>query len=46
MSSTGVWGVRDLNESSVEQGREATEDFVNAAVQFIERWKELRSMKR
>ncbi len=46
MSSTGVWGVRDLDDSSVEQGREATEAFVNAAIQFIERWKELRPMTR
>ncbi len=46
MSSTGVWGVRDLQESSVEQGREATDALVDAAVQFIERWKELRPMKR
>jgi creatinine amidohydrolase len=42
MSSTGVWGVRDLQESSVEQGREETMRFVRAAVEFIERWKELR----
>jgi creatinine amidohydrolase len=46
MSTTGVWGVRDLDESSVEQGRVATEALVKAAVQFIERWKELRPMNR
>jgi creatinine amidohydrolase len=45
MSSTGVWGVRDLQEASAEQGREDTERFVDAAVQFIERWKELRPLK-
>ncbi len=44
MSSTGVWGVRDLNEASAEQGRRAAEGSVNAAVAFIERWKELRPM--
>ncbi len=44
MSSTGVWGVRDLTESSAEQGRQETEDFVRAAVQFIERWNELRPL--
>lgn len=44
VSTTGVWGRRDLNEASAEQGRQAIEDFVNAAVQFIERWKELRPM--
>ena len=42
MSSTGVWGVRDLSESSAEQGRQETEDFVQAAVRFIERWNALR----
>jgi len=42
MSSTGVWGVRDLQESTAEQGRQETEDFVQASVQFIERWNELR----
>ncbi len=46
MSSTGVWGVRDLSESTVEQGREGTEAFVNAAVQFIERWRELRPLEK
>jgi creatinine amidohydrolase len=44
MSSTGVWGVRDLRESSAEQGRRETEDFVQAAVKFIARWNELRPM--
>lgn len=42
MSSTGVWGIRDLQESSAEQGRQETEDFVQASVKFIERWNELR----
>jgi creatinine amidohydrolase len=46
MSSTGVWGVRDLSESSRARGREAAERFVNAAVEFIERWKELRPLER
>lgn len=46
MSSTGVWGVRDLQESSAEQGRQETEDFVQASVQFIERWNELRPYNR
>jgi creatinine amidohydrolase len=44
MSSTGVWGVRDLQDSSAEQGRRETEDFVQAAVKFIARWNELRPM--
>ena len=42
MSSTGVWGVRDPKESTVERGRAATESMVTAAVGFIERWNELR----
>jgi creatinine amidohydrolase len=41
MSSTGVWGVRDPRESTVERGRSATESMVTAAVGF-ERWNELR----
>jgi len=42
MSTTGVWGVRDLDEATAEQGRQETEDFVQAALRFIERWNELR----
>jgi creatinine amidohydrolase len=42
MSTTGVWSVRDPNEATAEQGRQETGDFVQAAVQFIERWNELR----
>jgi creatinine amidohydrolase len=44
MSSTGVWGVRDPKEATVEEGRLATEVFVEAAVRFIERWKQLRPL--
>jgi len=44
MSSTGVWGVRDPRESSVERGRVSTTAFVDAAVAFIERWNELRPL--
>lgn len=46
ISTTGVWSVRDPKEATVEQGRAETETFVTAAVQFIERWKALRPMKR
>jgi len=42
MSTTGVWGVLDPAEASLERGRIATEAFVDAAVAFIERWNELR----
>jgi creatinine amidohydrolase len=42
MSDTGTWGVRDLHEASAEAGRREAENFVAAAVKFIERWKQLR----
>jgi creatinine amidohydrolase/Fe(II)-dependent formamide hydrolase-like protein len=42
MSSTGVWSERDPKEATAEQGRRATEAFVDAAVRFIDRWKALR----
>jgi creatinine amidohydrolase len=41
MTATGVWSNRDTKDSSAERGRQETESFVNAAVQFIERWKAL-----
>lgn len=44
MSSTGVWGVRELREASAAQGQTTTERFVDAAVAFIERWNELRPL--
>jgi creatinine amidohydrolase len=45
MSSTGVWSARDPKEATAEQGRRATDAFVDAAVRFIERWKVLRPMR-
>lgn len=42
MSDTGTWGQRDPKEATAEQGRLETENFVQAAVRFIERWRELR----
>lgn len=45
ITDTGVWSVRDLEASSVERGRLAAEAFIDAAVAFIERWKELRPME-
>jgi creatinine amidohydrolase len=42
MSTTGVWGVRDPREATADEGRLETERFVDAAVRFIERWRELR----
>ena len=46
MSTTGVWSERDPREATAEQGRQATENFVDGAVRFIERWKQLRQMQR
>ena len=45
MTATGVWSDRDTRESSEQRGRDDTESFVNAAVQFIERWKALEPLK-
>ncbi len=45
ITSTGAWSERDPMEATVEQGRAETLNFVNAAVQFIERWKALRPME-
>lgn len=44
MTDTGTWGRRDPREGTAEQGRRATENFVQAAVKFIERWNQLRPM--
>jgi creatinine amidohydrolase len=46
MSDTGTWGQRDPKEATADQGRREAENFVQAAVKFIERWKELRPMNR
>lgn len=42
MSDTGTWGQRDPRDATAEQGRADSERFVNAAVQFIARWRQLR----
>ena len=42
MSTTGVWSQRNPREATAEQGRRAQESFVDAAVRFVERWKQLR----
>lgn len=42
MSTTGVWSERNPAEATAELGRRATEAFVDAAVRFIERWKQIR----
>jgi creatinine amidohydrolase len=46
MSQSGVWSERNPSEATAEQGRRATEAFVDAAVRFIDRWKELRPLQR
>jgi creatinine amidohydrolase len=46
MSNTGTWGLRDPREATAEAGRRETENFVQAAVKFIERWNQLRPMGR
>lgn len=42
MTETGVWSVLDVKTATAERGRVETEASVNAAVAFIERWKQLR----
>ena len=44
MTETGVWSARDVKSASAERGREDAESAVNAAVAFIERWKQLRPL--
>ena len=46
MSTTGVWGLRDPADATAERGRDDAERFVEGAVAFIERWKELRPIGR
>ncbi|HEY3616612.1 MAG TPA: creatininase family protein [Candidatus Sulfotelmatobacter sp.] len=44
MTKTGVWSERDTREASVERGRQESEAFVDASVQFIEQWKALKPL--
>ena len=46
MSTNGVWSERDPREATAAQGQRATDAFVDAAVRFIERWKQLRPLQR
>ena len=46
MSTTGAWSERDPHEATAEQGKRSTDAFVDLAVRFIDRWKELRPMQR
>jgi len=45
MSTTGAWSERNPAEATAEQGRRSTEAFVDAAVRFIERWKQIRPLQ-
>jgi creatinine amidohydrolase len=44
MTETGVWSALDVKTATAERGRDETELSVNAAVAFIERWKQLRPL--
>jgi creatinine amidohydrolase len=46
MSTTGVWSQRNPSEATAEQGRRQTEAYVDGAVRFIERWKQLEPLGR
>jgi len=42
MTETGVWSALDVKTATAERGRAETDASVDAAVAFIERWKQLR----
>lgn len=46
MSTTGSWSERNPREASATQGKQASDAFVDTAVRFIERWKQLRPMQK
>jgi hypothetical protein len=41
MTASGNWTQADMSKASAEAGRMLAENFVSAAVQFIEKWKSL-----
>jgi creatinine amidohydrolase len=45
MTRTGVWSERDTREATASRGREDSEAFVDASVQFIERWRVLKPLE-
>lgn len=45
MSTTGAWSERNPAEATADQGRRSTEAFVDAAVRFIERWKQIKPLQ-
>jgi creatinine amidohydrolase len=46
MSTTGVWSELDPREATAERGKRDTDAFVDLAVRFIDRWKQLRPSQR
>lgn len=44
MTETGVWSTLDVKTATAERGRQETEASMNAAVAFIDRWKQLRPL--
>ncbi len=45
MTKTGVWSERDTRDASADRGRQESEAFVDASVQFIERWRVLKALE-
>ncbi len=45
MTKTGVWSERDTREATADRGREDSEAFVNASVQFIEQWRVMKPLQ-
>ena len=45
MTQTGVWSEQNVREASANRGREESEAFVDASVQFIQRWTVLTPLK-
>jgi creatinine amidohydrolase/Fe(II)-dependent formamide hydrolase-like protein len=45
MTKTGVWSERDTREATADRGREDSEAFVDASVQFIEHWRVLKPLQ-
>jgi creatinine amidohydrolase len=45
MTKTGVWSERDTREATADRGREDSEAFVDASVQFIEQWRVMKPLQ-
>jgi creatinine amidohydrolase len=45
MTKTGVWSERDVREATAEKGRQASESFVDASLQFIQKWNALKPLQ-